>query len=292
MSSRRYITAKGKPMRDVMRVLLAAVLSISAVTGPISASAAPIKSTPQRGGMLEFAVDAEPPNYDCHSNISFAFIHPIAPHYSTLLKFDTVNYPQVQGDLADSWIVSPDRQTYTFKLRPNVLFHDGSQLTSEDVKASYLRIAHPPEGVRSARQADYAAITAIETPDPLTIVFRLQWPDAAMLMNFASPWNCIYSARKLQEDPQYPKAHIMGSGPFTFVEHIKGDHWTGKRWTRYFMPGKPYLDGYRAEFMSGAKTVKAMQAGRILTQFRSFSPAERDELVSALGENVVVHEGP
>ena len=77
MSSRRYITAKGKPMRNAMRMLLAAVLSISAVTGPISASAAPIKSTPQRGGTLEFAVDAEPPNYDCHSNISFAFIHPV-----------------------------------------------------------------------------------------------------------------------------------------------------------------------------------------------------------------------
>src|SRR6266540_5810715 len=110
-------------------------------------------SSPQRGGILPFAVDAEPPNYDCHANFSFVLIHVVAPHYSTLLKFDTANYPQVVGDLAESWSVSADRQTYTFKLRPNVLFHDGSKFTSADVKASYERIIHPPQGVLSARQA-------------------------------------------------------------------------------------------------------------------------------------------
>jgi peptide/nickel transport system substrate-binding protein len=112
------------------------------------------ESMPKRGGTLVFAVDAEPPNYDCHANFSFVFIHPVIPHYSTLLKFDTANYPQIVGDLAESWSVSADRRTYTFKLRRNVLFHDGSPLTSSDVKASYERIIHPPEGVLSVRQAD------------------------------------------------------------------------------------------------------------------------------------------
>ena len=134
---------------------------------------------PARGGILEFAVDAEPANYDCHANFSFVFIHPVIPHYSTLLKFDAANYPQVIGDLAESWSISNDRRTYTFKLRQNVLFHDGSRLTSADVKASYERIIHPPEGVLSVRQADYAAITSIDTPDPATVIFHLQWPDAA-----------------------------------------------------------------------------------------------------------------
>ena len=50
---------------------------------------------PVRGGVLEFSVESEPPNYDCHANISFAFLHPVAPHYSTLLKFDGANYPEV-----------------------------------------------------------------------------------------------------------------------------------------------------------------------------------------------------
>ena len=249
-------------------------------------------SSPQRGGILPFAVDAEPPNYDCHANFSFVLMHVVAPHYSTLLKFDTANYPQVVGDLAESWSVSPDRRTYTFKLRPNVLFHDGSKLTSADVKASYERIIHPPQGVISVRQADYAAITSIDTPDPLTVIFHLQWPDAAMSANFASPWNCIYSAAKLGEDPQFPKTHILGTGPFVFVEHVKGDHWSGKRWDKYFQPGKPYLDGYRAEFIAQATAVKAMESGRIMAQFRSFTPTERDEMMETAGSRLEVREGP
>src|ERR1700752_2555809 len=135
-------------------------------------------TTPKHGGPLEFAVTVEPGNYDCHANISFAFLHPIAPHYSTLLKFDAANYPQIVGDLAESWTVSVDRLTYRFKLRPGVFFHAGSPMTSADVKASYERIVHPPPGVVSARKVDYAAIASIDTPDPRTVVFHLHWPAA------------------------------------------------------------------------------------------------------------------
>ena len=188
----------------------------------------PLTAPPKRGGTLEFAVTVEPGNFDCHANISFAFLHPIAPHYSTLLKFDAANYPQIVGDLAESWSVSPDRLTYTFKLRPNVFFHDGSRLTSADVKASYERIARPPQGVFSARRVDYAAISSIDTPDPLTVVFHLQWPEAAMLANFASPWNCIYSAAKLAQDPEFPKTHVLGTGAFAFVDYVKGQYWRGQ----------------------------------------------------------------
>ena len=273
----------------IWRRLAAACCAVLLALPGIAGAASP---SPHRGGTLPFAVDAEPPNYDCHANFSFVLMHVVAPHYSTLLKFDTANYPQVVGDLADSWNVSPDRRTYTFKLHPNVLFHDGSKLTSADVKASYHRIVHPPEGVLSVRQADYAAITSIETPDPLTVVFHLQWPDAAMLANFASPWNCIYSATKLAEDPTFPKTHILGTGPFVFVEHVKGDHWSGKRWDKYFQQGKPYLDGYRAEFISGETAVKAMESGRIMAQFRSFTPTERDEMVESAGNRLEVREGP
>src|SRR5258708_5830090 len=247
---------------------------------------------PAWGGILPFAVDAEPPNYDCHANFSFVFIHPVIPHYSTLLKFDTANYPQVVGDIAEGWSVSADRLTYTFRLRQNVLFHDGSRLTSADVKASYDRIIHPPQGVLSVRRADYGAVTGIDTPDPATVIFHLQWPDAAMLANFASPWNCIYNAAKLKEDPLFPKTHVLGTGPFVFVEHQKGDHWTGKRWDKYFLVGRPYLDGYRANFIAGAAQVEAMEKGRIMAQFRSFSPAERDEMVKAIGDRIEVREGP
>jgi peptide/nickel transport system substrate-binding protein len=271
--------------------ILGAAASVAFAAAALAAESG-AASAPKRGGTLVFAVESEPSNYDCHANVSFAFLHPVAPHYSTLLKFDAENYPAVVGDVAESWTVSPDKRVYTFKLRPHVLFHDGTPLTSADVKASYERIVHPPEGVFSARQATYTAISSIDTPDARTVVFHLSWPEAAMLANFASPWNCIYSAAKLKEDPLFPKTHILGSGPFTFVEHVKGDHWTGKRFDRYFQAGKPYLDGYVARFIKGEKVVEAMEKGEIQAQFRSFTPAERDRLEAAMGDRIEVAESP
>ncbi|MGZ9159514.1 MAG: ABC transporter substrate-binding protein, partial [Nitrospira sp.] len=212
--------------------------------------------------------------------------------YSTLLKFDPANYPDIQGNLAESWQVSADRRVYTFKLRSNVLFHDGSHLTSADVKASYDRIVNPPTGVTSARRPSYAAISAIETPDQYTVIFRMSWPEAAMLANFASPWNCIYSSAKLALDPEFPKKHILGTGPFVFVEHIPGSHLAGKRWHQYFDTDRPYLDGYKAIFMGGDAVVAALERGDIKAQFRNVSPTERDHLTEMLGDRIVVMEAP
>jgi peptide/nickel transport system substrate-binding protein len=270
---------------------IARAIILAIATGAFC-SAALAEPTPKRGGTLEFAVLVEPGNYDCHANISFAFLHPIAPHYSTLLKFDAANYPQIVGDLAESWTVSADRLTYSFKLRPNVFFHDGSPMTSADVKASYERIVHPPAGVVSARKVDYAAIVSIDTPDPHTVVFHLLWPDAAMLANFASPWNCIYSAAKLAQDPQFPKTNVLGTGPFVFAEHAKGQYWRGARWEKYFQAGKPYLDGYRADFMTGPAVMAAYKSGHIAAEFRGVTPVQRDELQEVLGDRIEVSESP
>ena len=270
---------------------LAAFVAVMLVL-PLVCGGAYAQPVPKRGGILEFAVLVEPVNYDCYANTSFAFLHPIAPHYSTLLKFDAADYPRIVGDLAQSWSVSPDRMTYTFKLWPNVVFHDGSPLTSADIKASYQRLIHPPPGVVSARRVDYAAISSIDTPDALTVVFHLQWPDAAMQANFASPWNCIYSAAKVSQDPQFPKTHILGSGAFVFVEHVKGQYWRGKRFDRYFQPGKPYLDGFQADFITGPAVMTAYKSGRIAAEFRGVTPPQRDALVAALGDRVTVGESP
>ena len=255
-------------------------------TGAIAAD------TPRPGGLLKFAVGAEPPNYDCHAQTSFAFIHPVRPHYNTLLEFDTAKYPAIRGDLDESWTVSKDGLTYTFKLRKGVKFHDGSTFTSEDIKATYERLRKPPPGVRSIREESYADIASIETPDPLTVVFRLGKPNASMLSNFASPWDCVYSAAKLKQDPRFPERNVMGTGPFTFVEHVAGSHWTGRRFDGYFRKGRPYLNGYIAIFIAGAPMVNALAAGEVLAEFRGHSPADRDRLVKALGEKAVVQESP
>lgn len=266
----------------------------SAVVAAVLAFGVPhaLAQSPKTGGTLTFAVSAEPPNYDCHAQSSFAFIHPVRPHYSTLLKFDTANYPKVVGDLAESWTVSPDGLTYTFKLKRNVKFHDGSAFTAEDIRATYDRLRKPPEGVRSLREETYKDIASIDTPDAQTVVFKLSKTNASMLSNFASPWDCVYSAAKLKADPKFPERNILGTGAFSFVEHQAGSHWVGRKFDGYFQQGKPYLDSYRAVFMSGAPMVNALSAGQVLVEFRGHSPADRDRLVQALGDRAVVVESP
>lgn len=248
------------------------------------------KADPTKGGVLNFAIGGETANYDCHANYSFAAIHWLSPHYSTLLKFDTANYPKILPGVAESYAVSDDQLIYTFKLRKNVKFHDGTPMTSEDVKATYDRIRKPPKDVISLRSTLFEDVASIDTPDVHTVVFKLSNRDASMLANFASPWNCIYSAAKLKEDQRFPLANVLGTGPFVFVENVKGSHWVGKRFDDYYEPGKPYLDGFRAVLMSSSTMINALLGGRISAEFRSVSPADRNRLVDALGEKLNVQE--
>jgi len=127
-----------------------------------------------------------------HSSVDAALFQPA--------QIDTPNYPKVIGDLAESWTVADDAKTYTFKLHRNVKFHDGSAFSSEDIKATYDRIRNPPQGIVSVRQGLVADIDAIETPDPLTVIFHLKRPNRAMVYAFANPFNCVYSAAKLKEN--------------------------------------------------------------------------------------------
>ena len=174
---------------------------------------------------------------------------------------------------------------------PNVKFHDGTPLTSADVKATYDRLRNPPQGVVSTRKATFADIGTIETPDPLTVVFKMKAVNASMLEHFASPWNVIYSAKDLAADPACPRTKINGTGPFTFVEHVKGSHVAGKKNDNYFKKGLPYLDGWKGVFtLQAAAMLNAVQGGQVLGEFRGISPAERDRLVQAMGDKIRIEE--
>ena len=246
---------------------------------------------PKRGGNLQFAISAETPHYDCHGSDTYATLHFAAPFYSTLLRFNLDKFPEVEGDLAESWTVAPDLKTYTFKLHPGVKFHDGTALTSADVKATYDRLRNPPAGVVSTRKATFGDIDTIETPDPTTVIFKMKDVNAAMIEHFASPWNCIYAAKDIAADPNAPKTKINGSGPFVFVEHVKGSHVAGKKNDSYFKKGLPYLDGFKGVFMlQAAAMLNALQGGQVMGEFRGVSPAERDRLVQAMGDKLRIEE--
>jgi peptide/nickel transport system substrate-binding protein len=272
-----------------MLLLALAALSLG-LAAPASA-----QDKPRYGGELVFAVPSEPPSYDGHKEETFGLIHPIAPHYDTLLRVDPFDKTGTKPvpDLAESWTISKDGRTYTFKLRRGVKFHDGAEMTSKDVKASYDKIIFPPPGVQSSRKASYQAVEAVEAPDPYTVRFHLKWPESSLLLNLASPWNFIYRADVLAKDIHWYETHVNGTGPFKFAEHVKGSHWVGKKNPDYWDKGKPYLDGYRALFISSSSAqVAAVRGERAHIQFRGFTPADRDNLVAALGPKITVQESP
>ena len=174
---------------------------------------------------------------------------------------------------------------------PNVKFHDGTTLTSADVKATYDRLRNPPQGVVSTRKATFADIDTIETPDATTVVFKMKAVNASMLEHFASPWNVIYAAKDLADNPANPRTKINGTGPFTFVEHVKGSHVSGKKNENYFKKGLPYLDGFRASSRCRPRRCSTrVQGGQVLGEFRGISPAERDRLVQAMGDKIRIEE--
>jgi peptide/nickel transport system substrate-binding protein len=107
------------------------------------------------------------------------------------------------------------------------------------------------------------------------------------------PFSWIYKADNLAKDPRWHEKNVMGTGPFTFVEHVRGSHWLAKKNPNYWDKGKPYLDGYRGLYVrDAAAQVAALRAERAHVQFRGVSPPERDSIVSSLGNKVVVQESP
>jgi peptide/nickel transport system substrate-binding protein len=271
-------------------------LCLSVMSVALLASAAPdanAQDKPRHGGELVFVVAAEPPSFDGHREETFAMLHPIAPHYNTLMRTDPTDRTGTKfiGDLAESWTVSGDKRTYTFKIRKGVKFHDGAEMTARDVKASYDHIIFPPQGVASSRKAQYSNVESVEAPSADTVVFRLKVPQGSFIASVASPWNWIYRAEILAKDPRWHEKNVNGTGPFTFVEYVRGSHWVSKKNPNYWDKGKPYLDGYRALFIrDNAAQVAAIRGERAMIQFRGFTPADRDTLVNALGNKITVQE--
>jgi peptide/nickel transport system substrate-binding protein len=265
------------------------LLATAIVWAPVDGAAA----EPRRGGVLLAVIGSDAPSLDPHQESTFANLQMVAPLYSTLLQIDPYNYPKVIGDVATEWKISPDGLTYTFKLRQDIKFHDGSPLTSADVKATYDKIVSPPAGVRSVRKEHYTAVERVEAPDPATVVFKLKFPSASLLDNLASPWNVIYPKKYLDQDPNHFKTNVVGSGPFKFKNYTRGSTFEGERNPDYFVKDRPYLDGYKF-FISTETSVRAaaIRSGRAYIEFRDLPNSEVDAIKKQLGDKVVVQETP
>ena len=129
---------------------------------------------------------------------------------------------QVEPALAESWSISEDGKTYTFKLREGISFHDGSPLTAEAVKFNFDRMLdeeHPFHDTGPFPLAFFfSAIDTVEAPDGDTVVFALKEPYAPFLSNLAYPTGLIVSPEAVREHGEDFGRNPSGTGPFRFAE--------------------------------------------------------------------------
>lgn len=122
----------------------------------------------------------------------------------------------VQPGLAESWTVSDDGLTYTFKLHDGVTFHDGTSFDAEDVKFTFERIL--AEDSVNAQKALYAPIASVNVIDPLTVEFTLSRPDGMFLFNLGRGDAVIVAPESAENNANEP----IGTGPFHFVQWDRG----------------------------------------------------------------------
>jgi peptide/nickel transport system substrate-binding protein len=134
-------------------------------------------------------------------------------------------------------------------------------------------------------------VESVKAQGDKTVVIKLSFATAAFLPALAQPYNFLYPAKLLKQDPTYFKTHVMGSGPFVFKSEQRGANWIGVRNEHYFKKGLPYLDGFEAIFTPKENIeLEALRGGRSMIQFRGFPPTARDELKGALGDKIVAQE--
>ncbi len=180
--------------------------------------------------------------------------------FSPLVRNNPNGTDEVVPALAEKWDVSKDGLTYTFHLRPNLKYSDGSPLTAEDIAWNLEQFADPEVNISLAGVA--AGMKSAKATDKNTVVVKLEHPVAAFLYNIAIFPAFIVDKAKLEaEGPAYWK-HPVGTGPFIVKEFAGGSHITFEKNPYYFEKGKPYLKTMRWNFVPNSNTrVLALKSG-------------------------------
>lgn len=179
-----------------------------------------VSSKPVEGGTLTFALATSPDKLDPGAS-GFAVSHRVFRNI-----FDSLIFQMADGSfqpwLATSWTKSDDGKTYTFKLRQNVKFQDGTPFNAAAVKANFDHIAAVTGQARSL----LGPVSSSEVVDDYTIKVNLSQPFEAFLSGLSSAFLGISSPTAIQQyGDQYVK-HPVGTGPFKFVKWTENDEIT------------------------------------------------------------------
>lgn len=148
--------------------------------------------------------------------------------YNGLLDYNQ-NGELIPG-LAESWDISDDLLTYTFHLRKGVKFHNGRELTADDVKKTVDWVKDPAHGCFFA--SAYDVITNVEVIDANTVKLTVNKPNAAFLNNMAGGNRPILAVEQFEADGSVKTP--IGTGPYKFVEWVKDDHFTVEKFPDFW----------------------------------------------------------
>ena len=165
---------------------------------------------------IKFALSGNPDTLDPHKTSGTLTFQTIKSIYDTLVETDDSG--KIVPSLAGSWRVTADALTWSFTLRRDVRFHNGDQLTSADVKATFERIT--AEEIASPKAGEFAAISSIETPNRYSVVLKLSEPSAPLLSTLASGWSAILPKALIETDHDFA-TYPVGTGPYRFVEWVR-----------------------------------------------------------------------
>ena len=205
--------------------------------------------------ILARATDAT--GLDPHTQTAFASFRLLELIYEPLVELDAdLN---IIPALAESWSFSDDGLTLTFNLRHGVKFHDGAEMTSADVIATFTRLLDPD--TKAAAASNYASISKMDAPDDYTVVFTLSQADVPLLTALTSTNAAIVPAAMAKSGDFTSTAD--GTGPFKLTS------WTPDQTTELaantdWWNGKPGVDGIEIRIIPDETSiVAALRAGTI-----------------------------
>lgn len=202
------------------KMLAACALSVCFFALPQGAQAQKLSAT------LIFGQEAPPPTLDPHFSTSVSTRNVAMHIFEQLVTRDDAN--AVIPELAESWTISPDGLTYTFKIRAGLKFHNGKTMTSADVKASFERYKR-----MAIAKVTLAPVVAMDAPDPATFVIRVDKRQPVFLDELSAFVVPIAIIPAEQADREGGKLELIGTGPLQFVEWIPDSHIRLKRFEGY-----------------------------------------------------------
>lgn len=247
-----------------------------ATTGPANAPTGAIK----RGGTLVAAQEVDPVQLDADTSSNFSALQAYEQVYESLTGYNART--EIVPALATSWD-TPDPKTYIFHLRSGVKFHDGTELTADDVAYSIER-GYDPQTASPWRSLT-SAIKAIKVKDKATVEIDLSDTYPGLLGALAALRNTGIMPKDFAKNHN-TKLEAVGTGPFRLAEYVPTDHLTYQRNPSYWDPGLPYLDTLTYKIMLDQNArIAALRAGQIKYAFLDAQGA--DQLKGQSGINVL-----